>query len=153
MQITPWPEEMKNEMKRFGSLLLTLKEHLEVARVGKLPVGQLNISEIDGLLEEFEKHLRESTELERQWEAKQPELLALQEESVRLQDKVEAIKIQGRADYEEVQNLLAEIQRQKDRVHAIFEPFVTGSEQRYRRLLEIEGRTLAKFRFDNDGGA
>jgi hypothetical protein len=153
MENLPSPNKIKEQVKEFEDLLFTLRKFLESARREGLPVWQLDIREIEILAADFERALLGLSNIQRQLEAKQPELEALRNRGMEFLERAKKFEIHNQADYEEAQRHLEEIATHKELIEAKFAPLNEASEQTCYRLLMLKERLLALCRLDTEGNA
>jgi hypothetical protein len=147
------PKEIKEQLKKFESMLFALRKFLESARREGLPAWQLDIKEIEILVADFEGELLGLSNFQRELEAKHPEFEALQAVGMELHERAKKFEIHNQADYEEALRLRAELTAHKELIEAKFAPLIEALEQRYHRLLTSQQRLLALCRVDTEGSA
>jgi len=147
------PKEIKEQLKKFKSMLFAVRNFLESARREGLPVWQLDIKEIETLVADFEGELLRLSDIEREWESKQPEFEELQAVGIEFLERAKKVEIHNQVDYEKALQLRADAVAHEQLIHAKFSPFIEAIEQSYYRLLTQEQRLLALCRLDTEGSA
>jgi hypothetical protein len=118
-----------------------------------LPAWQLDTREIENLVADFERELLGLPDIQREMEAKQPEIEALRAVGMELLERADKLEIHNQADYEESQRLRAELIAHQELVESKYAALLAPLEQAYHRLATTEQRLLALCSLDTEGSA